>query len=88
MAAEQIRRYDACWDLWAALRPALAWFDREGKITDRVARQAELEAIRALRRALGGAQLQQERQSCAAGCEGYWGSEQRAQEVEQPWLAR
>ena len=41
------------------MRQALAWFESEGGINDRAARKAEVEAILALRRALGCAKLQQ-----------------------------
>lgn len=87
-AEAKIRRYDACWYLWAALRQAWAWFDSEGRINDLTARQAEIEAILALRRELGCEKRTQERKSCAAGLAGYWGYEQRAEEVYRQLRAR
>jgi hypothetical protein len=82
-AEETISRYDHCYSLWAELRKALEWFDSEGSIPDGASRQAEIEAIVALMRALGCAQLTQALSSFASGLEGSWSSDQRAEDVYQ-----
>jgi hypothetical protein len=69
-AEEQSRRSDPFSSLWAELRQARAWFDSEGSIPDGASRQAESEAMVALLREGGGAQLQQALSSFASGLEG------------------
>jgi hypothetical protein len=66
-AEEKISRYDHFCYLWAELRKALELFDSEGRIPDSASRQAEIEAILALRRELGCAQLNQALSSFASG---------------------
>jgi hypothetical protein len=80
-AAEQISREDHFSDLWAELRKALAWFDSAGSIPDGASRQAEIEAILALRRELGCAPLHQALSSFASGLEGSGSYDRRAEDV-------
>ena len=87
-AEEKISRYDHCCYLWAELRKALEWFDSEGRIPDGASRQAEIEAILALMRELGCAQLNQTLSSFASGLEGYWGYDRRAENVYQGLIQR
>ena len=83
VAEEKSSRYDHCCYLWAELRKALEWFDSEGRIPDGASRQAEIEAILALMRELGCAQLNQALSSFASGLAGYWSYYQRAEDVYQ-----
>lgn len=78
-AEEKMSRYDHFCYLWAEWRQALEWFDSEGRIPDGASRQAEIEAIVALMRALGCAPRNQALSSCASGLEGYWGYYQKAE---------
>jgi tetratricopeptide (TPR) repeat protein len=87
-ADECIRRYDNFCYLWRELRAALDLCDSEGRLPDLASRQAEIEAILELMRALGDAKLNQEVGSFAAGLEGYWGYYQRAEAAYQQVLAR
>jgi hypothetical protein len=80
-ADEKISRYDHCCYLWAELRKALEWFNSEGRIPDGASRKAEIGAIGAWMRALGGAQLNQALSSFASGLEGSWSYYRRAEEV-------
>jgi hypothetical protein len=82
-AEEKISQYAHCCYLWAELRKGLEWFDSEGSIPDGASRQAEIEAILALMRELGWAQLQQALSRFAAGLEGYWRYYRRAEDVYQ-----
>ena len=87
-ADECIRRYDNFCYLWRELRAALDLCDSEGRLPALASRQAEIEAILELMRALGDAKLNQEVGSFAAGLEGYWGYYQRAEAAYQQVLAR
>jgi len=87
-ADEKIGRYDHFCSLWAELRKALELFDSEGRIPDEASRQAEIEAILALMRELGSAQLHQALSSFASGLEGYWGYYRRAEDVYQGLIQR
>jgi hypothetical protein len=87
-AEEKISRYDHFCSLWAELRKALELFDSEGRIPDGASRQAEIEAILALRRELGCAQLNQALSSFASGLEGYWGYDQKAEASYQGLIQR
>jgi hypothetical protein len=87
-ADEKISRYDHFCYLWAELRKALELFDSEGRIPDEASRQAEIEAILALMRELGSAQLPQALSSFASGLEGYWGYYRRAEDVYQGLIQR
>ena len=87
-AEEKIRRYDHFCSLWAELRKALELFDSEGRIPDGASRQAEIEAILALMRELGCAQLNQALSSFASGLEGYWGYDQKAEASYQGLIQR
>jgi hypothetical protein len=70
------------------LRQALEWFNSEGSLPDGASRQAEIGAIVAVRRELGGAQLPQALASFASGLEGDWSSDRRAEEVYQGLMQR
>ena len=87
-AEEQIRRYDDFCYLWTALRHALELFDEQGEITELTSRQAEIAAIVQLMDALACAQLQQALASFTAGWAGYWGYDQRAEQVYQAYRKR
>jgi hypothetical protein len=87
-ADEKISRYDHFCYLWAELRKALEWFNREGSIPDGASRQAEMGAILAWMRELGCAQLKQALSSFASGLEGYWGYYRRAEGVDQGLMQR
>ena len=63
-------------------------FDSAGRIPESASRQAEVEAILALMRELGCAQLNQALSSFASGLAGYWGYSQRAEQVLQAFLRR
>ena len=83
VAEEKISRYDQFCYRWAELRKALELFDSEGRIPDGASRQAEIEAILALMRELGCAQLNQALSSFASGLESYWSYYRRAEDVYQ-----
>src|SRR6266487_2096588 len=87
-AEEKISRYDHFCYLWAELRKALALFDSAGRIPDSASQQAEIEAILALMRELGCAQLNQALSSFASGLEGYWDYYRRAEAVYQGLMQR
>ena len=70
------------------MRKALELFDSEGRIPDSASRQAEIEAILALMRELGCAQLNQALSSFASGVEGYWSYYRRAEDVYQDLTQR
>ena len=63
-------------------------FDSAGRIPDGASRQAEIEAILALMRELGCAQLTQALSSFASGLESYWGYYRRAEDVYQGLIQR
>jgi len=87
-AEAQIRRYDNFCYLWTALRQALALFDEQGVIPELTCRQAEIAAIVTLMDELDGAQLHQDLASFTSGLAGYWGYDQRAEQVVQAFLRR
>ena len=87
-AAEKIQRYDHFCYLWTGLRKALEWCNEQGELNELAARQAEIEAILELMRELGCQQLQQELSSFAAGLEGYWDYDRKAEAVSQGLIER
>jgi hypothetical protein len=87
-AEEKIQRYDHCCYLWTELRKALEWCDEQGEIQELAARQAEIGAILEWMGALGCQQLQQELSSFAAGLEGYWDYDRKAEAVYQGLIER
>jgi hypothetical protein len=87
-AEEQIRRDDHFCSLWTALRHARALFDDQGELPELTSRQAEIEAIVKLMDVLACTQLPQALASCTSGLEGYWGYDQRAEQVSQEYSKR
>jgi len=87
-AQAKIRRYDNFCYLWRELLAALELFDRQGRLPELAARQAEIAAILELMGELGCEQLQSELKSFAAALESYGGYYQRAEAVYRQLLER